>query len=79
MHQTGIQAQFDQYLPKLTLAAVTEFFANRPEDKPFFLWVVSTDPHRPYKTGIVSPPTDPKQVTVPNYLAHTPGTRQDLA
>lgn len=79
VHQTGVQAQFDQYLPKLTLAAVTEFFANRPKEKPFFLWVGSTDPHRPYKNGVVSPPTDPKQVTVPNYLVDTPGTRQDLA
>ena len=79
VHQTGVQAQFDQYLPKLTLAAVTDFFANRPKDRPFFLWVGSTDPHRPYKNGVTSPPTDPKQVIVPNYLVDTPGTRQDLA
>lgn len=84
VHQTGIPAQFDQYLPKLTLAAVTDFFANRPKDKlnaarPFFLWVGSTDPHRPYRPGVASPPTDPKQVAVPDYLADTPGTRQDLA
>ncbi|MBC8152020.1 MAG: sulfatase [Bacteroidetes bacterium] len=79
VHQTGIQDQFDQYLPKLTLAAVTDFFANRPKDRPFFLWVGSTDPHRPYKNGTFSPPTDPKQVIVPNYLVDTPGTRQDLS
>lgn len=79
VHQAGIQAQFDRYLPKLTQEAVVDFFANRPKDKPFFLWVGSTDPHRPYKTGVASPPTDPKAVIVPDYLVDTPGTRQDLA
>lgn len=79
VHQTSIQAQFDQYLPKVTKEAVAEFFANRPKDKPFFLWLGSTDPHRPYKPGAASPPTDPKAVVVPDYLVDTPGTRQDLA
>lgn len=79
VHHPNIQAQFDGYLPKLTPEAVAGFFAKRPKDRPFFLWVGSTDPHRPYRAGITSPPTDPRRVVVPDYLADTPGTRQDLA
>lgn len=55
------------------------FLAGRPKDRPFFLGIGFTDPHRPYNPGAISDPTDPSQVIVPPYLADTPETREDLA
>ena len=55
------------------------FFEKRPKDKPFFLWVGFTDPHRDYKPGAASPPHDPKDVKVPPFLPDTPQARGDLA
>jgi arylsulfatase A-like enzyme len=55
------------------------FFDGRPKDKPFFLWVGFTDPHRDYKPGAASPPHDPKDVKVPPFLPDTPQVRADLA
>lgn len=56
-----------------------EFFTRRPKDRPFFLHVGFTDPHRPYAGGAVTPPHDPAAVTVPRFLPDTPTVRQDLA
>src|SRR5581483_1180673 len=39
----------------------------------------STDPHRPYQSGAIEPPHDPKNVVVPPYLPNVPATREDLA
>lgn len=75
VHQKDIAQQFDFKGDK----DLTAFFNQRPKNKPFFLWFGSTDPHRPYKAGAVNPPHDPKNVTVPDFLANTSGTRQDLA
>jgi N-sulfoglucosamine sulfohydrolase len=56
------------------------FFARRPKDRPFFLWVGFEDPHRPYPHGQPwTPPHDPSQVIVPPYLPDTVKVRQDLA
>jgi len=51
----------------------------RPADRPFFLWLASTDPHRPYKPGAIDPPHAPSDVVVPPYLPDAPETRADLA
>lgn len=75
VHQKIIEQQFDFKGDK----DLSAFFAKRPKNKPFFLWFGSTDPHRPYTAGAVSPPHDPETVQVPGFLANTPGTRQDLA
>lgn len=57
----------------------TRFFDEAPRDRPFFLHVGFTDPHRPYREGAVTPPHDPARVRVPNYLPDTPEVRKDLA
>lgn len=52
---------------------------ERPQDKPFFVWLASHDPHRPYFPDAVAEPTRPGQVNVPPYLPDVPPTREDLA
>lgn len=55
-------------------------FLDATGDRPFFLWVGFTDPHRPFPAlGDVEPPHDPEAVNVPPYLADSPATRADLA
>lgn len=56
-----------------------KFFDARPADRPFFLHVGFTDPHRPYRPGAFSPPHNPKHVEVPPFLPDTPEVREDLA
>ncbi|MBX3180031.1 MAG: sulfatase [Candidatus Hydrogenedentes bacterium] len=77
VHQNHIQKDFDYYGNHR--APLEEFFAQRPKDQPFFLWFGSTDPHRDYAPGAVDPPHDPAALDVPEFLADTPETRQDLA
>jgi arylsulfatase A-like enzyme len=52
---------------------------SRPKDKPFFLWLASFDPHRPYSDGTLEVPHTPEQTRVPPYLPDAPATRKDLA
>ncbi|HSE42894.1 MAG TPA: sulfatase, partial [Acidobacteriota bacterium] len=56
-----------------------EFFKKIPGNKPFFLWVGFDDPHRPYKSGTISPPHDPISIKVPGFLPDTDSVRRDLA
>jgi len=56
---------------------MAEFFAQRPKDKPYFLWVNFSDPHHPWSTG-KNPPA-PDKVKVPGYLPDLPGVRGDLS
>jgi len=55
------------------------FFTQRPKDRPFYLHIGFTDPHRPYQPGAFTPPHDPAKVAVPAYLPDTPEVRRDLA
>jgi arylsulfatase A-like enzyme len=55
------------------------FFDSRPANKPFWLQIGFTDPHRPYKPGAFQPPHDPAKVNVPKWLPDWPEVRQDLA
>jgi len=55
------------------------FFDKRPEDRPFFLHVGLTEPHRPYEEGTIEKPHDPADVEVPDYLPDTDAVRKDLA
>jgi arylsulfatase A-like enzyme len=52
---------------------------RRPKDKPFFLWLASRDPHRPYEKAAFDPPHAPEDVVVPPYLPDTSEVREDLA
>ncbi|OQB85127.1 MAG: Arylsulfatase [Planctomycetes bacterium ADurb.Bin126] len=52
---------------------------QRPADKPFFLWLASFDPHRPYREGTIPQPHKPANAWVPPYLPAVAPTRKDLA
>ena len=52
---------------------------ERPERKPFFLWLASLDPHRDYVEGTLARPHRPEDVVVPPYLPDLPDVRKDLA
>ncbi len=60
-------------------APFERFFEAVPADRPFFLQVGFTDPHRPYRPGAFAPPHDPARVRVPRFLPDTSEVRQDLA
>jgi arylsulfatase A-like enzyme len=77
-HHLGppLRERFDFYRNDKNWSA---FFEQRPKDKPFFLWVGFTDPHRDYKPGAATPPHDPNDVKVPPFLPDTPEVRGDVA
>jgi len=52
---------------------------DRPQGKPFFLWLASTDPHRPYHPNAIREPHRPQDVIVPPYLPDVSDARGDLA
>ncbi|HWE03416.1 MAG TPA: sulfatase [Tepidisphaeraceae bacterium] len=52
---------------------------SRPKDKPFFFWLASIDPHRPYFEGTLAVPHKPQDVWVPPFLPDVAPTRKDLA
>jgi N-sulfoglucosamine sulfohydrolase len=60
----------DQWVPTLR---------QRPEGKPFFLWLAALDPHRDYEPETIPEPHRPEDVVVPPYLPDVPAVRQDLA
>jgi len=73
----GFQKRLDFYGD--AKASFKSFFDSKPKDKPFWLQVGFTDPHRPYRPGAFNPPHDPKTVQVPKWLPDWPAVRQDLA
>lgn len=52
---------------------------ERPKEKPFFLWLAASDPHRPYGKKTVAQPHQPADAVVPPYLPDGPAVRADLA
>jgi arylsulfatase A-like enzyme len=77
-HHLGpaVRDKFDFYSNDKNWAA---FFDRRPKDKPFFLWVGFTDPHRDYQPGAATPPHEPGDVTAPAFLPSVPEVHADLA
>ena len=72
----------------VTVTAKAEKFLDSAGDKPFFLWVGFTDPHRAakgfaneakYPKGVPVEPFDPKTVPVPAHLPDQPEVRQEMA
>lgn len=52
---------------------------DRPRDKPFFFWVATKDPHRPFDTDAIAVPHDPAKVVLPPYLPDHPLIRREIA
>ena len=62
-----------------TEAEAVKAIETLPGQKPFFLWVASKDPHRPYQLDTVDRPHEPREVIVPPYLPDHPKIRKELA
>lgn len=62
-----------------TGAEAVDLLADRPKDKPFFFWVATKDPHRPFDVDAIPRPHDPADVVVPPYLPDHPLIRKELA
>ena len=52
---------------------------HRPLDKPFFLWLAATDPHRGYREGAIPKPHVPGDALIPPYIPDTEEVRKDFA
>ncbi len=52
---------------------------QRPDDRPFFLWLAALDPHRPYYENIIPEPHDPSDALIPPYMPDDPIVRKDFA
>jgi len=50
---------------------------ERAPDRPFFLWLASLDPHRPYHENIIEDGAHPDEVRLPPYHPDTPAVRAD--
>lgn len=70
------EAQFDWY--RDDLVSLPEFLSEAGE-RPFFMWVGFTDPHRSYDRASITQTNSPDEVTVPPWLIDDVETRRDLA
>jgi arylsulfatase A-like enzyme len=68
--QGGNQGLMGHWIPVLQ---------ERPKDKPFFLWLCSSDPHRPYRPNTIPEPHTAADAVVPPFLPDVAATRGDLA
>ena len=55
-----------------TAVQAVKALSERPQDRPFFFWVASKDPHRPFDEDAIAKPHDPADVVVPPYLPDHP-------
>ncbi|MEX0773984.1 MAG: sulfatase [Balneolales bacterium] len=51
----------------------------RPDDRPFFLWLAASDPHRGYRKGAIEQPHTADDVVLPPYVPDTDEVRKDFA
>jgi uncharacterized sulfatase len=57
-----------------------EFLEECPEDKPFFFWFGSSEPHRAFELNSgMNNGIDPDNVEVPGFLPDVPEVRKDIA
>jgi arylsulfatase A-like enzyme len=54
-----------------------EFLTAQPANKPFFMWMNYSDPHRPFTAKEFEP--DPDKITVPDIFPDTQEVRKDLS
>lgn len=51
----------------------------RPKEKPFFMWLAASDPHRGYQPNAIPNPHTAEDIQIPPYMADTPEARADFA
>ena len=59
------------------LAQFSTFLDQVPNDRPFFMWMNFSDPHRAFTANAYEP--DPQSLTVPESMPDTKEVRKDLA
>jgi N-sulfoglucosamine sulfohydrolase len=72
-------AQGAQALRGETIAQVNEFLDLAPKDRPFFLQVCWSDPHRPHTDEDLPHRHDPATISLPPFYPDAPATRKMLA
>lgn len=65
--------------PTRTLEQLEEFLDGKPADKPFFLQLCWSDPHRVWDDGAKPAPVDPAKIALPETYPDTLEVRKDLA
>lgn len=60
------------------LARAADAFLREKDDRPFFMYFCTVEPHRPFKREEADP-VDPKDVLVPTFLPDNAATREELA
>jgi arylsulfatase A-like enzyme len=63
----------------MTAENAVDLVDNAPVESPFFFWIASKDPHRPYQLNTIAPPHRPADVRVPPYLPDHPSIRKEIA
>lgn len=56
-----------------------EVLQDRPKDKPFFMWLASSDAHRGWSAQDIPHPHTADDVLIPPFLLDTPAAREDFA
>lgn len=56
-----------------------EQLRKRPNNKPFFFWIASKDPHRPFALDDIKPTYTQKDAVIPPYLPDHPDIRKEIA
>jgi len=64
---------------ELMLQQYVEFLDLAPKDRPFFLQLCFSDPHRPLDRNALVPAHDPARLTLPAHYPDTPLVREDFA
>ncbi|MDR1492332.1 MAG: sulfatase [Planctomycetaceae bacterium] len=71
--------RFDYAKSGNSLTQLAEFLDNVPQEKPFYLQLCFSDPHRPYDNQNIPNPRDPEKLVLPSWFPDTPELRKDLA
>jgi arylsulfatase A-like enzyme len=75
------ESQFDKIYKKGGPSGCEQWVTalrERPKDRPFFMWLASFDPHRPYQPNTFTPAHRRQDVVVPPFLPDQPEVRDDL-
>lgn len=69
--------KFDTVHQKMNVWVKT--LAERPKDKPFFMWFAFSDPHRGYQKNTIDDPHSPEDAVIPPFIPDRLAVRKDFA